>query len=128
MVNADVNWRALNGRYGPGNIPDDAYQQWNEQYGNTRLQGLRAQQAAELETYPLNPVDVVYENIPYEQPTPEPDIFDQLAQKQAEQRAQELNEKLIPEIAAKQDNDIFAQLKRQQEQQERESKGYDPER
>lgn len=128
MLNQHASWGALNERYGAGNIPEDVYKQWDEQYGNTPLHGLRAQQMAELEAYPLNPVDVLYENVPYEQPMPEPDIFDQLAQKQQEQRGQELNEKLSAEIAARKEDDIFAELRRQQEQQEREPTGYDPER
>lgn len=61
MQNQLVSWQSLNDQYGRGNIPDDAYKQWDQQHGNAKLHSLRAQHMAEVEFYPNSPYEHLYQ-------------------------------------------------------------------
>ena len=111
-----VSWNALRDKYGPGDFPDEIYQQWNQQYGNVRLNGLQAQQQAELEAYPLNPLEYRYQNeaqqaVPASVPA---DLFEQLKQQQ-QQNAQDVTAKRDLDPNSEPPDDIFSQLRRKQE-------------
>jgi hypothetical protein len=112
MEDQQISWNALNEKYGKGNIPQDVYQQWDLQHGNTRLHGLRAQHEAELEAYPLNPMEYRYqqEKAAQKPQAPVPDIFEQLKQKQ-----QPIQDVPSPQPTSSESEDIFAALKRKQQ-------------
>ncbi|QMW05402.1 hypothetical protein [Spirosoma foliorum] len=125
MKDQQISWNVLNERYGKGNIPTDVYQQWDQQHGNTRLHGLRAQHQAELEAYPLNPLEYRYQQEKSQkEKDPTPDIFEQLKQKQ--QPVQDISSKQSQPNPQKPDpDDVFAALRRKQQEQDRHVPGDD---
>lgn len=117
MKDQQISWNVLNERYGKGNIPPDVYQQWDQQHGNTRLHGLRAQQHAELEAYPLNPLEYRYQQEKAQKEKAQTsDIFEQLKKKQ-----QPVQDTVSPQPAptGADPDDVFAALRRKQQEQDR---------
>jgi hypothetical protein len=119
-----VTWQALNDQYGRGNIPDDAYKQWDQQYGNAPLHSLRAQHLAELESFPVSPYEQLYQTADEQHPLPV------IEQQPTEQKQ---NDKLFPVTTPRREEDIFAELIEREKQKEKDLEqgimpGIDPDR
>lgn len=127
MERQQVSWKALRDHYGDGDFPADVYQQWDQQYGNVRVHGLRAQHVAEAEAYPVDPREYRYENETPAQAEPEISTFAKMMQQQ--QRSHNLTDKLIPNVEAGEQpkKTAFEILEEQQKRQEQERKGFEPE-